>query len=123
MGWKPTKEGEVSDVAGGAVGELGINVGRSGVEIWWETGDYEGPVLIKAVNAENGDVGIAKDENDGKHFLTWPPGTYTDDITVYKDVSPDVEPDASDVIARGQITVNVSGPSLADAAEALPEGE
>jgi len=87
------------------IGELGVNMGREGVEIFWEPGDYEGPVLIKAVNAENGDVGISKDTNDGFHFLTWPPGTYTDEITVYKDDGGD--PTADDVIAHGSITVRV----------------
>ena len=98
----------MSEPAAPSVGELGVNVGRSGVEIWWETGDYEGPVIIKAVNAENGDVGIAKDTNDGLHFLTWPPGTYTDEITVYKDVPDDAAADFEDVIAKGTITVNVT---------------
>jgi len=87
------------------IGQLGVNIGREGVEIWWETGDYEGPVVIKATNAETGDVGIMKDSNDGNHFLTWPPGQYTDEITVYKDDGGDTTP--TDVIAHGSITVNV----------------
>jgi len=89
------------------VGQLGVNVPRSGVEIWWEPGDYDGPVIIKAVNAENGDVGISKSQNDGFQMLTWPPGEYTDTITVYKDVPDDPEADLVDVIARGTITVKI----------------
>jgi hypothetical protein len=81
---------------------VSINIGRGGVEIKWETGDYEGPVRIKAQNVENGDVGVVKDTNDGKHFLTWPPGTYIDEVTVYTD------DEAATVIDQGTIAVTVS---------------
>ena len=63
---------------------VGINIERGGAEIAWDPGDYVGPVTIKAVNAENGDVGIVHDENDGHHFLTWPVGSWTDHITVFE---------------------------------------
>jgi len=87
------------------VGTVGINIDREGVEIWWEPGDYEGPVLVKAVNAETGDVGISKSANDGYQFLTWPPGTYTDEITILKDDGG--EQTGQDVIAHGTITVKI----------------
>lgn len=81
---------------------VGINIGREGVEITWEPGDYEGPVRITATNADNGDVGVVKDTNDGKHFLTWPEGTYTDHIVVATDDEDET------VIDEGDITVTVS---------------
>lgn len=65
-------------------GTGGINISRGGVEIWWEPGDYVGEVRIFAENMENGDIGVVKDKNDGKHFLTYPPGTYSDHVKVYK---------------------------------------
>jgi len=91
-------------IAGPPVGTGGINIGREGVEIWWETGDYVGPVVIKAVNAETGDVGVMKDENDGNHFLTWPPGEYQDDVVVYQDTGGG---EVGDVIASFTINVRV----------------
>ena len=84
-------------------GSVGVNVGREGVEVAWETGEYEGPVIIKAVNAENGDVGISKVDNDGYHFLTWPPGDYVDHISVYQDV----DGEQGDLIAEGDISVHI----------------
>lgn len=86
-------------------GTGGVNVERGGAEIWWETGDVaEGtPVTIKAVNAVDGDVGIALDGNDGYHFLTWPPGTWHDTVTVFETENPE------NVIAEFEINVKVSG--------------
>jgi len=97
----------MSEPAAPEVGALFIATQRGGVEINWETGDYVGPVIIKAVNADNGDVGIVKDQNDGSAFLTWPAGNYEDSVSVFKDVGPDVEPDAADLIAFGKINVSV----------------
>ena len=88
-----------------AAGAVGVNAPRSGVEIWWDPGDYVGPVVIKAVNAENGDVGVMKDENDGLHMLTWPPGTYEDEISVYEDTG---DGTVGVLIAQGAINVKVS---------------
>src|SRR5262249_54193997 len=79
---------------------VGINIERGGAEIAWEPGDYVGPVTIKAVNAENGDVGIVRDENDGRHFLTWPPGSWTDHVTVF-------EGDTDVVVDEGDVAVVV----------------
>src|SRR5215471_12176661 len=87
-----------------AAGAVGVNAPRSGVEIWWEPGDYVGPVVIKAVNAETGDVGVMKDTNDGLHMLTWPPGTYEDEVSVYQDAG---DGTLGDLIAQGTINVKV----------------
>jgi len=86
-----------------AVGSGGINIQRGGVEIWWDPGDTDPneAVLIKAENAENGDVGIVHDRNDGFHVLTYPPGTYNDHITV-------TEVEDGDLIAEFDISVKVS---------------
>ena len=73
---------------------VGVGVPRDGVNITWEPGDYVGPVVIRATNMENGDVGVFKSENDGVAFATWPPGTYTDAIVVYQDEAVPVDPDA-----------------------------
>lgn len=81
---------------------VGINIERSGAEIAWTPGAYVGPVLVKAVNAVDGDVGVAKDTNDGLHFLTWPPGTWTDHVTVVQDDGTDT------VIDEGDVTVVVA---------------
>lgn len=85
---------------------VGINIERSGAEISWEPGSYTGPVIIRAVNAENGDVGVAKDTNDGFHFLTWKPGTWIDLISVYKDTGGDLTTD--DLIDQGIVVVTVA---------------
>lgn len=84
---------------------VGINIERAGAEIRWEPGDYVGPVIIKAVNAENGDTGIAKDTNDGHHFLTWPTGAWTDHVTVYRDDGGDLAD--TDIIDEGDVSVVV----------------
>jgi hypothetical protein len=76
---------------------VSINIERAGVEISWDPGDYVGPVKIVAVNAVNGDVGIMKDMNDGHHFLTWPPGSWQDQITVLADDGSETVVDQGDV--------------------------
>lgn len=78
----------------------GINIGREGVEIYWDTGDYEGPVRIKATNTDTGDVGTVKDTNDGFHFLTWPAGVWNDHIVV-------TEAESGKVIDEFDISVKV----------------
>ncbi len=81
---------------------VGINIDRGGVEISWDPGtEYTGPVKIKATNMENGDVGVMKDTNDGRHFVTWPPGTWQDHIVVVTDDEDET------VIDEGEITVTV----------------
>jgi uncharacterized protein involved in tellurium resistance len=81
---------------------VGINISRDGVEISWEPGtEYSGPVKITATNMVNGDVGVMKDTNDGKHFVTWPPGTWQDHIKVEADDG------SGTVIDEGEITVTV----------------
>jgi len=50
-------------------------------------------------------VGISKDDNDGFHFLTWPPGDWVDEISVYKDDGGDQT--GQDVIAHFSISVKV----------------
>jgi hypothetical protein len=88
---------------------VAINIERGGAEISWEPGEYVGPVRIKAVNIENGDVGVVKDVNDGHAFLTWPPGTYSDHVTVYEDSGdPQINPLEANVIDEGTITVTVT---------------
>ena len=83
---------------------VGINIQREGAEISWTPGDYVGPVTIKAVNIENNDVGVVKDTNDGKHFLTWPQGVWTDHITVYQGDDPE---NLGAVVDEGDVTVVV----------------
>jgi len=88
---------------------VSINIERGGAEISWDPGDYVGPVLVRAVNAENGDVGVAKSDNDGKAFLTWPEGTWTDHITILADDEENKHHgNGARVIDEGDITVTVA---------------
>ena len=86
-------------------GTGGINFSRPAVEIWWEPGadvPAEAPVTITATNAENGDVGIVHDSNDGFHVLTYPAGFQgSDHITI--------EDENGTLVAEFDISVKVAG--------------
>ena len=84
--------------------EGGINCQRPAVELWYETGDTEPgtPVTVRAVNAENGDVGIKHDLSDGLVTFTYPAGTnLVDHVVVTRD-------DTGEAIAEFDVAVRIA---------------